>query len=383
MHRRRFLAASAAATAGLGPLLSLPSTALAAENGVSDGEIVLGHTGILSGPLGVPIKVVMAGAGLAFDAVNAQGGLAGRKLKLVSLDDELKPEKAVANYEKLLAEHRAFAFFGCVGSGTTAAAAKVLGQSGAPMVGGYAVSDSAREKVAGSGYFVRATFAREAQALVQHLSTIGVSRIAVAYLDNPGGAEVARLVEAALDTLKLKPVAAVPVKGDGTTNEAAGKALADSQAQAVLMYLGGGIGGEVMKSAWAAGGRQMFYGMSIVPGDVTAKLVGDKTSGLAISQIVPYPWSEVDATAREFRQLAERAKVDIGYLSYEGYVNALVMIEALRRTGRDLTRAKLHATLKAMKLRIGNMEIDFTGASNTGSRFIEMVRVTKEGRFLR
>ncbi|WP_260685137.1 ABC transporter substrate-binding protein [Variovorax sp. KBS0712] len=361
----------------------MPSTALAAENGVSDGEIVLGHTGILSGPLGVPIKVVMAGAGLAFDAVNAQGGLAGRKLKLVSLDDELKPEKAVANYEKLLAEHRAFAFFGCVGSGTTAAAAKVLGQSGAPMVGGYAVSDSAREKVAGAGYFVRATFAREAQALVQHLSTIGVSRIAVAYLDNPGGAEVARLVEAALDTLKLKPVAAVPVKGDGTTNESAGKALAESKAQAVLMYLGGGIGGEVMKSAWTAGGRQMFYGMSIVPGDVTAKLVGDKTSGLAISQIVPYPWSEVDATAREFRQLAERAKVDIGYLSYEGYVNALVMIEALRRTGRDLTRAKLHATLKAMKLRIGNMEIDFTGASNTGSRFIEMVRVTKEGRFLR
>src|SRR5690606_32354968 len=136
MHRRLFLAASAAATAGLGPLIS-SSTALAAENGVSDGEIVLGHTGILSGPLGAPIQVVMAGAGLAFDAVNAQGGLAGRKIKLVSLDDELKPEKAVANYEKLLAEHRAFAFFGCVGSGTTAAAAKVLGRSGAPMVGGY------------------------------------------------------------------------------------------------------------------------------------------------------------------------------------------------------------------------------------------------------
>ncbi|MGJ7537420.1 MULTISPECIES: ABC transporter substrate-binding protein [unclassified Variovorax] len=380
MHRRNFIAASAAAAAGLGHF-SVP--AQAAENGVTDGEIVLGHTGILSGPLGVPVKVVMAGAGLAFDAVNAQGGLSGRKIRLVSLDDELKPEKAVANYEKLLAEHRVFAFFGCVGSATTAAGAKVLNQSGAPTVGGYAVSDSAREKVGGAGYFVRATFAREAQALVQHLTTIGVSRIAVAYLDNPGGAEVAKLVEAALATLKLTPEAAVAVKGDGTTNEAAGKALADSKAQAVIMYLGGGIGGEVMKAAWAAGGRQMYYGMSIVPGDVTAKLVGDKTSGLAISQIVPYPWSEVDATAREFRQLAERAKVDMGYLAYEGYVNALVMLEGLRRTGRELTRAKLHATLKAMKLRIGGMEIDFTGASNTGSRFIEMVRVTKEGKFIR
>jgi branched-chain amino acid transport system substrate-binding protein len=132
MHRRNFLAASAAAVAGLGPL---SSAAFAAESGVSDTEIVLGHTGILSGPLGAPIKVVMAGAGLAFDAVNAQGGLSGRKIKLVSLDDELKPEKAVANYEKLLSEHRAFAFFGCVGSGTTAAAAKVLNQSGAPHGG--------------------------------------------------------------------------------------------------------------------------------------------------------------------------------------------------------------------------------------------------------
>jgi branched-chain amino acid transport system substrate-binding protein len=283
MHRRNFIAASAAAVAGLGPFV--PSfSAFAAESGATDTEIVLGHTGILSGPLGAPIKVVMAGAGLAFDAVNAQGGLSGRKIRLVSLDDELVPEKAVANYEKLLGEHRAFAFFGCVGSGTTAAAAKVLNQSGAPMVGGYAVSDSARDKVAGSGYFVRATFAREAQALVQHLTTIGVSRIGVAYLDNPGGAEVARLVEAALAALQLKPAVAVPVKGDGSANEASGKALADSKAQAVIMYLGGGIGGEVMKSAWSAGGRQMFYGMSIVPGDITAKLVGDKTSGLAISQ---------------------------------------------------------------------------------------------------
>ena len=84
-------ASAAAASLGLFPV------ARAAENGVTDTEVVLGHTGILSGPLGAPIKVVMAGAGLAFDAVNAQGGVSGRKIRLVSLDDELSPEKAVAN----------------------------------------------------------------------------------------------------------------------------------------------------------------------------------------------------------------------------------------------------------------------------------------------
>ncbi|RYF69354.1 MAG: twin-arginine translocation signal domain-containing protein, partial [Comamonadaceae bacterium] len=149
MERRRFLVAGAAAGgAALGS-----SRAWAQPGGASDTDIVLGQTGILNGPLGAPIRVVLAGAQLAFDAVNAQGGLSGRRIRMVSLDDDLSPEKAVANYGTLLSQHQAFAFFCCVGSGTTAAAATVLAQSGAPMVAGYAVSDSARNKVGGAAYF--------------------------------------------------------------------------------------------------------------------------------------------------------------------------------------------------------------------------------------
>ena len=183
---------------------------------------------------------------------------------------------------------------------------------------------------------------------------------------------------------QLKAVATVSVKGDASNAAAASKTLAESKAQAVIMYLGGTVGGEVMKGAAAAGGQStLFYGMSIVPGDLTAKLVGKQTSGLAISQVVPYPWSESDAQTREYRSLAERSQVPVGYLSFEGYVNALVMIEALRRAGRELTRPRLHAVLKTLRLRVAGMDVDFTGNANTGSRFIELVRVTPEGRFLR
>jgi branched-chain amino acid transport system substrate-binding protein len=379
MQRRSFVASSAAFAAGLVPL----SSARAAENGVSDGEIVLGSSAVLSGPLGSQIKVVHNGAGLAFDAVNEQGGIGGRKIKLVALDDELKPEKAVENYTKLLNDHRVFAFFGCVGSGTTAAAAKLLQQSGAPSVGGYGVGDTARERVAGSAYFVRASNAREAQALVEHLTTVGVNKIAIAHLDNPGGAEAVKLIGAAMATHKLTPAAAVSVKGDSSNAAEAGKTLADSQPQAVLMYLAGTVAGEVIKATYAAGSKPMFYGMSIVPGEVTAKVVQLQSSGLAISQVMPYPWGEVETVARDYRRLAERAQVPVGYGSFEGYLNGLVMIEALKRTGRDLTRARLHAALRAFKLRLAGMDIDFTAGNGTGSRFIEMVRVTPEGRFVR
>jgi branched-chain amino acid transport system substrate-binding protein len=378
MQRRSFVASTAVFAAGLAQLSSAH-----AETGVSDSEILLGSSAVLSGPLGSQIKVVHNGAGLAFDAVNEQGGVSGRKIKLMSLDDELKPEKAVENYGKLLNDHRVFAFFGCVGSGTTAAAAKLLQQSGAPSVGGYGVGDTARERVAGSAYFVRASNAREAQALVEHLTTVGVNKMAIAHLDNPGGAEAVKLIEAAMATHKLTPTAVVPVKGDGSTSAAAGKTLADSQPQAVLMYLAGTVAGEVIKATYGAGSKPMFYGMSVVPGEVTAKVVNLQAGGLAISQVMPYPWGEVETVTRDYRRLAERAQVPVGYGSFEGYLNGLVMIEALKRAGRDLTRARLHAALRAFKMRLAGMDIDFTSGSSTGSKFIEMVRVTPEGRFVR
>lgn len=374
MLRRTFLAAGAAAMA---------TGTAHAENGATDGEILLGQTGVLSGPLGATVKAMLGGALLAFNDANARGGVAGRAVNLVSLDDELKPEKAVANYQSLLNEHHVFAFFGCVGSGTTAASAGVLAQSGAPMVAGYAVSDSAREKVKGSAYFVRASTGREAQALVQHLTTLGVTRIAVAHLDNPGGAEARTVVEAALAGKQMKLHAAVAVKVDASNAAEAGKALAEGDAQAVIMYLSGVLPGEVMKATWALGAHPMFYGMSIVAGELAAKVLGDQARGLAIAQVVPFPWGEVDPVVRDYRRLAGAANIPLGYYSYEGYLSGLVMLEGLRRCGRELTRAKLHAALRGLKMRLAGMEVDFTTGHVTGSNYVDLVQVTTGGRFVR
>ena len=376
MQRRSLIAAAAGIAAPA--FLSLAR----AETGVGGEEIVFGHTGVLTGPLGAPVKAMLAGAELAFADSRAAGGVHGRSIKLVSLDDELQPPKAVANYEKLLADG-VFAFFGCVGSGTTAAGAAVLARSGAPLIGAYAVADSAREKARGSAYVVRASTGREAQVLVQHLTTIGVTQIAVAHLDNPGGQEALMLVEQALAAMKLKTRASAAVKGDASNAGEVAKLLAAAQPQAIVMYLGGALGGELMKAGWALGSHPMYYGMSIVPGELTAKVAGERARGLAISQVVPYPWGEIDPVARGYRRLADAAKVPVGYYTWEGYLNGLVLLEALKRTGRDLSRAKLHATMRALKVRLAGMDIDFTGGGPTGSRFVELVQVTEGGRFVR
>ena len=375
IRRRDFVAAL-----GTAPFAS---AVLAGEQGVTDSEVVFGHTGILTGPLGGQIKVMLAGAELAFAESRASGGVHGRRVRIVSLDDELKPERAVANYERLLGAEAVFGLFGCVGSATTAAAAPLLQKSGAPWFAGYAVADSARDRLKGTGFFVRATSGREAQSLVQHLATIGVTRMALAVLDNPGGKEAAALVDAALAAQKLQAVASVAIKGDGSNVREAAATLAKATPQAVIMYLGGALPGELMKASWALGSNPMFYGMSIVAGEVTVKVAGEKARGLAISQVMPYPWSESDPTTREYRRLADAAKVPVGYYSFEGYLNALVLLEALRRSGRELTRARLLAVLRGLKMRVAGMDLDYAANGVTGSRFVELVQVTHEGRFVR
>jgi ABC-type branched-subunit amino acid transport system substrate-binding protein len=376
MNRREWLQAGTAwAAAAAWPAWAEPAA--------GDNDIVIGQTGVLSGPLGAPVKTFLAGAQLAFDEANADGGFSGRKLRLVSLDDELKPERAVANYQALLQTHKALAFFGCVGSDTTAAAAPLLRDSGAPLVGGYAVADSAREKTRGLAYYVRASYGREVRALVQHLTTLGIARIGLAHLANPGGEEVRGLVASALEAQKLGLRGVAAVKTDGRNTVEATRAMLAEQPQAVILYLDGTLAADVMKAVRAAGASATFYGMSIVSGEVTAKLLGDKARGLAIAQVTPYPWGEVEPVVVQYRKHAAQAEVPVGYGSFEGYLSARVLTEALKRTGRELTRPRLHATLRALKWRLAGMDLDFSGGDYNGSRFVELVQVNQQGHYTR
>jgi branched-chain amino acid transport system substrate-binding protein len=360
-----------------------PAWSRAGEPGVSDREILIGQSAVLSGPLGLSLQMFNAGAALALADANARGGVGGRQVRLVSLDDELKPDLAQRNYRALLQDPGVFAFFGGVGSGTIAAVTPMLRETGVPLVGNFAVADSVRQKARGAAYFVRAGYGREAEKLVQHLSTLGVERLAVAHLDNPGGTEVLALVQQALKRRGGKDLlGGVAVGNDGSKLTQAVDTLAALDPQAVVMFLSGPPVAQLMEGLWSKGRSPSFYGLSTVAGEKVAATLGTKLRGLAICQTVPYPWSGADPTARQFQQLCEAAKTPVSYTSYEGYLNGLVLLEALRRCGKEPTRAGLHAVMRAFKGRIGGLDLDFSDDA-TGSRFVELVQVNAQGKFLR
>jgi len=380
MDRRQFMVAAGAAA-------TTPLAALAArspEAGITDTEILLGQSAVLTGPLSAGALAMQGGAKLAFDeASNAKGALFGRKLKLIALDDAFDPAKAQANYEALVRQHQVFACVLGIGAGSVLAGLPTLKEANVPLVGATAVVDSAREKTQGVAYFTRASQQRESDALVQHLQILGVRKIALAHIATPGGQEVLGQVKDAAKQHGVELLGSAAVAPDGSNAADAGQAIAKLQPQATLMFLSGPSGAALIKAVLANGGAPAFYGMSILAGDVTAKLLGDQSKGLAISQVTPYPWDAANADPNQYRKACEKAQVPIGYHSYEGYIGGRVLVEALRQAGRDLTRAKLHAALRNLKTRVGGAEIDFTGGQHTGSKFVELVRVRPDGKFVR
>jgi ABC-type branched-subunit amino acid transport system substrate-binding protein len=205
----------------------------------------------------------------------------------------------------------------------------------------------------------------------------------VAHIGTPGGQEALSQLDAAATRHELRLTGSIPVAPDGKDAGDAGKALAHMDAQVVIMFLSGSPAAEVMKSVWAQGAAPSFYGMSILAGDVTAKLLGDQSKGLTISQVTPYPWDTADPDVNSYRKGCAAAQVPVGYHSYEGYLAGRTAIEALRQAGHDLTRERLHTALRRLKVRIGGMDLDFSNGRYTGSDFVELVRVRNDGKFVR
>ena len=148
-----------------------------------------------------------------------------------------------------------------------------------------------------------------------------------------------------------------------------GRKLAEAKPQAVIMYLSGKQPADLMPAMRAADSNPMFYGMSIVSGEVVAKALGEQSRGLAIAQVMPYPWSQSDTDIGAYQKAVAAAKLEPNYYSLEGWINAQVTIEALKRTGRELTRGRLLATRCArLKMRIAGFDLDFTSRESSPHR---------------
>lgn len=371
--RRRILAAAAA----------LPWLGRAYAQ---DGAIRIAQSTALTGPLGDLGSAMHQGAKAAFAGINARGGVHGRAIELVTQDDAYEVPKALANVEKFLADPGGyFALFNCMGTPMIDAMLPKVIDSGMPFFAPFTGAQLSRTK-SRSVFNIRASYAEEAEKIVQHLSTIGIRRIGIVYQNNSFGKEVYSAARQSIERLKLPEAPAVTVENNASDAGAAATKLAGGNPEAIVIGLAGKPTLEFVKAFRALQRGVTLYALSVMGTSATVKALGADATGMAISQVVPLPSNAVMPVVREFQAAwkASGATAELSHLALEGYINARVFAEALQRAGRNPTRAAfIDATWNLKKWDLGGFEINASTPERNASRFVELTLVGRDGRFIR
>jgi ABC-type branched-subunit amino acid transport system substrate-binding protein len=232
---------------------------------------------------------------------------------------------------------------------------------------------------------VRATYQREAEKAVAHLSSIGITRIAIVHVDDSFGRDGLEGTEKGLTTAKLKAVAVAKFDRSKPDFSAIVPALAKSEAQAIFMIGSGTAVVDGIKAVKASGSLAQFVTLSNNASSGFVKLLGEQARGVIVTQVLPSERSIAYPLVKEAQELAKAKGIaDVSPAMLEGFASAKVLVEGLRKAGTNPTREKLQTALEGLrKFNIGGLEVSFSAADHTGLDFADLSIIGTDGKFKR
>ncbi|HWH75637.1 MAG TPA: ABC transporter substrate-binding protein [Methylibium sp.] len=356
----------------------------AAEPGVSDKEVVIGQSITLQGGKNAYGVAARDGMLLYLDAVNAEGGVHGRKLVMRTLDDDNSAKTADANARKLIDEG-VFMLFGSVEGGPSTAVLKVAAETKVPFFGPMAGPPILRRPYQPMIFPVRAEHRDEFRALMQWGHATGLKTVGFLHADTDGGREHVKNVQLIAKELGLQVVLTQPFKND-TTDAQVDAMVAEIASAKPDLYFNHGSAGlylKLLSKAKVAGLKTTFMGVNSGSSQI-AKGLGPLAQGMVFAQVVPSPWQRKHEISREYQEAARAAggKHELSYGGLEGFMTAKALVLALRATGKDLSRASLVRTLQTTPLDLGGVRVRYNTSEHEGSHFVDLSMVTREGQFI-
>jgi ABC-type branched-subunit amino acid transport system substrate-binding protein len=353
--------------------------------GAAHAQIVIGQTAAFTGPVSAGVHETTAGAKLYLEAVNAAGGVHGKEIQLVSLDDKFEPKLAGENARKLVVEHKAMALFLSRGTPHTQAMLPTLNEFKLPLIGPSTGAMVLHKPAHPYVFNVRATYQREAERAIKHLSVIGMDRVAVWHVDDAFGADAA--TGAAKGFADSNRQALMVEKFDRAKPDFSVIApkLAKADAQAVMIIGTAAALVEGTKAIRAAGSRAQVVTLSNNASGGFVQQMGPLAAGVIVTQVFPYERSLAAPIVKEAVDLA-RAKGQEGVspAMMEGFASAKVLVAGLRKAGPNPTSAKLVEALNTLnKIDIGGMELNYSRDDHTGLVFTDLSIIGADGKFRR
>jgi branched-chain amino acid transport system substrate-binding protein len=311
--------------------------------GVSESEIIIGSCSALEGPshfLGVE---TVTGAKAYFNMINDEGGVNGRKLKLISADDSYDPAKTQACFEHLMSE-KVFALGFFVGTPTAVKYVPMAESAKIPLVGLFTGAQTLYVPLRHWIVNVRASYLDETREQVDGLwKTLDYKKIGVIYPEDAFGTTVLEGVKVALKEHGAEPTAVASYQRQTAQVGGAIDTVRAANPDAVVVVGPANTVAPILKQAHAKGWKPLFLTVSFVGTDELISEAGPDAEGVVITQVVPpYYMTEFKSVALYRRALGKYFPSEQpNFVSLEGFVDAMVLVEGLKRAGKDLTREGL------------------------------------------
>ena len=340
--------------------------------GVTDKMIVIGSCSALEGPSHALGTQQIKGAQAYFELINDEGGIAGRKLKLVAFDDSYDPAKTETCFKRLQSQN-VFALGFFVGTPTAVKYLPMAEEAKIPVVGLFTGAQTLYTPLRHWVINVRASYANETREQIEGLwSKLGYRKIGVIYPDDAFGAAVLDGVTVALKAKNAEPIALGSYPRQTADVEQAIKSVRAAKPDAVVIVGPANTVAPIVQKAHAQGWKPLFLTVSFVGTDDLILHAGADAEGMVVTQVVPpYYMTDLKTVALYRKTLAKYFPGEQpGFVSLEGFVDAMVMVEGLKRAGKELTREGLVRGLEAIHqfdLGLGpQLKLDYSARDHAG-----------------
>jgi branched-chain amino acid transport system substrate-binding protein len=347
-------------------------------------QIRVGQTAGFSGPVAAGVKETTAGARLLIDAVNQAGGLSGQRIELVSLDDKFEPALAADNARRLI-EQGVVALFLSRGTPHTQAILPLLAPARIPLIAPSTGAMVLHQPVQPWIFNVRATYQREAERAIRHLSLIGIERIALVRVDDSFGADGVAGALRGFEGVGGRPVLHETFDRAKPNLAAIIPKVVQANAQAVLFIGSANAVAEGIRLLRGAGSTAQAVTLSNNASAGFIQQLGPLARGTIVSQVFPHERSLAAPMVKEAAALQKAAGGgELTPSMLEGFAAAKVLVEALRRAGPQPTREKLKTALEGFRrVDIGGLEVSFDAGDHTGLDYADLSIIDEGGKFRR
>ncbi|RJQ61362.1 MAG: leucine-, isoleucine-, valine-, threonine-, and alanine-binding protein [Desulfobacteraceae bacterium] len=350
----------------------------AVENGVSGEEVVLGMSNALSGPASALGQGIKKGAMAYFDKVNGAGGIHGRRIKVISYDDQYEPKIAVANTEKLIDQDRVFALFGYVGTPTSKAIMPLVNRNKIIFFGPFTGAEFLRNPVNRFIYNVRGSYFDESEAQVDYLTRArGIKKIGLFLQKDAYGLAVKGGMVKALNKRDM----AITCEGlyeRNTEDISAGfEEIRKENPEAVSMVGTYRAMGAFILKARTQRFNPVFLNVSFVGTAALIKELGADGDGVIVTQVMPSPRDTSLQIIEQYRSdMNSAGHQEFDYTDLEGYVDAVVFTEILKKAGKDLTRETFVQAAESLNVTIGGMQFGYGPKDHQALKKVYMTQIS-------